>query len=208
MIAVVGLSLAASGCSVGGHEEASCAFLVSYHGHTYRGNGVQVKPVAGSAVGVGTTAACNDGGGNDPSRSIHVTRVAGVSPDVALMWSGHDTMVLIADGSRHPPALKRLLRPVRCLSGDTPFRLTGPSSGMGSSTGQAGDGPRFAELWVQSASAPRYLRARVVVEVPPSAAPSLDEQHLREALRPGATITVTAACDGARYVARSLTPAN
>jgi hypothetical protein len=208
MIAVIGLALAASGCSVGGHGEATCAFLVSYHGRTYRGSGVQVMPVEGSAAGVGTTAACDDGGGADPSRSIQVTRVVGVSPQIALMWAGHDTMVLIADGRSQPPALARLQRPVRCLSRDMPVTLTGSSAGMGASNGGAGDGPRFVELWVESASARRYRRARVLVEVPPQLAARLDQHHLRDALRPGATITVVADCDGSRYVARSLAPAS
>jgi hypothetical protein len=90
----------------GGGGSASCAFIVSYDGHDYFGNAVEVTPVAGASLGTGTIPPCNDtGGALEPTSAeeVEVTEVQGVPPTVAILLAGRTDVVLLRDDVQKLP---------------------------------------------------------------------------------------------------------
>jgi Family of unknown function (DUF6281) len=67
--------VSAAGC--GGSGGASCADLITWHGHTYSGNTSSEPLSFGHELGSATRQGCNDGGGTSPDQTVTVVRIVG-----------------------------------------------------------------------------------------------------------------------------------
>jgi hypothetical protein len=203
----------AFGTNEPGPSAAACAFEVSYMGHTYVSSGIGVSPIEGRPLGTAQLPPCSDTGDPEdgaPGQEIEVAEVQGVPPTLALAWQGHPETVLIrtdADYDNLPAALERLLTAPACDSGNEPIELAGPWLGI-----VGGDGntevdlvpPYTVALHVEESSAPAYERAYLTIHVPRGLEPGLTRADIRDSLWAGGTISVTARCHGARYVAEQV----
>lgn len=212
------MAVALAGCAGGstidprGHAESDCAMVVTYHGRTYYGRVVRVAPLEGERTGSAILPGCNDTGETkDPTdEKIPVARLPGVSPKVALVWSGRGDTVLIREGSGPlPPEVAALFHAPRCDKRDVPIRLSGSWLGI---LGADGDTevdllpPYDIDLLVRDASVKRYERAYLTVRVPTSLGRPLSRGDVQSSLlKGGGGIEIVVRCDRSRFVVQQLT---
>jgi uncharacterized protein DUF6281 len=201
-----------SGGGVAAGGAASCALVAHYQGHTYEGVGVRIAPIEGQLLGDAVLPGCDDTGGQDTPPAdevIQVAAVAGVSPDVALVWHDVTDTVLIREGTGPlPPELQELLETPSCDPGDAPIELDGPWLGIhdGDMTEVDLDTPYQIDMQVVHASSPRYQRAFLTVHVPESLGRPLSREDVERSLWKAGSISVTASCGGdGGYVAERVT---
>jgi hypothetical protein len=208
------VALTAAGCGSENSGRAggdpSCAFTVSYQGHTYNGSGVRIAPREGNPLGHTTLPPCDDtnaGTGGESGKEVELAEVEGVSPSVALAWRGHPDTVLIredVDFDRLPVALARLLRVPKCDPGDEPIQLLGPWLGISDADGHTElemAPPYEVAIYVDESSARRYERAYLTVRVPAELGQPLSREDIRSSLWKGGTISLTVKCGDGQYLA-------
>ena len=185
--------------------------MITYKGHAYIGDGVEVAPREGKPLGRVTLPACNDtgeGGDEKPGEEIELAEIEGVSPSVALAVRGRSDTVLIredVDYDRLPPALARLREAPKCASGDEPIELSGPWIGIAGLEGKRAREvvpPYNLELYVDESSAKRYERAYLTVRVPAELERPLTRADIRSSLWQGGTISLVVNCRAGRYLAK------
>jgi hypothetical protein len=185
---------------------AGCVLTVEYQGNTYLERQVVAVPREAGRLGTGVIPDCNDTGGEPgPGEEIQLTALEGVSPDVAVHWSGRPEAVLVREGfeNRPPPPLRR--EAPTCDPDDEPIRLAGPWYGIwGRGNLEEVDltAPYRIKLFVAKSSASRYERAFLLVSVPAGLERTLTRNDLRW-LWDG-TIELTARCRDRLHVAESV----
>ena len=191
--------------SAGSGDEASCALVVRYNGHTYLGLGVRVAPREGRPLGTGVLPGCDDGGGQEPDDAIELAEIQGVSPQIALAWRGDEGTVFVLEGvDELPPELRRLMRAPKCDPRDEPIQLAGTWLGIVGADGRTEldlAPPYDVELFVRETTAPRYERAFLTVRVPEELGRPLTRDDVRSSLWEGGRIEATVGCNDGRYVA-------
>jgi Family of unknown function (DUF6281) len=205
---IVGVAIIASSCGTAsvGHGVgggASCAFVVHYGGRVYTSVSVEVAPLAGRQIGVGTIPRCDDGGGGS-SESIGVARLPGASSGVALVVVGREDLLLVAEGAQLPAQARVLLHAPPCLSGGGPVMISGPWLGILGADGHSEvdlKPPYDVDLRVRATSDRRYQRAQITVRVPFALGRPLTHHDVRSSLWKGGTISVTATCQDGRFIA-------
>ena len=208
-----------AGCGSGSDVEAgdaACALSVRYHGATYDGISIEIAPREGQRVGFAILPGCNDQGEDvapEEDEKIPVSRLPGVSPKVAVAWSGRDDIVLVRDNlvqeraEALPPEVARLTEAPKCNERDAPIRLLGPWLGIlgaGGKTELDLVPPYRLDVQVDDASAPRYQRAFLTVHVPTNLGRPLTREDVKSSLLKGGTIELVTVCEGARYIAKSV----
>jgi len=189
---------------------ASCTLVVRYQGSLYEGWTVRVAPVEGGSVGTGVLPGCDDGGGPEPDEEIELAEIAGVSPEVALVWAGQTDTVLLREGiEQPPPEVAELLRAPTCDPRDEPIELSGPWLGMLGADGNTEldlAPPYDLDLFVEASSVPRYERAFLTVRVPASLGRPLTRADIESSLWEGGTISVRVGCgDQGTYLVEHVT---
>jgi hypothetical protein len=185
---------------------ASCILTVEYRGKTYFERQVEVVPRAVGPLRTGVIPNCNDTGGKPgPGEKIRLTALKGVSPNVAVHWSGRPEAVLVREGfeKRVPRALRR--EAPTCDPADEPIRLAGPWWGIwGRGDLEEVDltAPYRVKLFVAASSASRYERAFLLVSVPARLERTLTRDDFRWLWE--GTIELTARCRDGLYVAESV----
>jgi hypothetical protein len=206
VVAVLG---AAGGCvrgPDGSIAEVSCVFIARFQGHDYTGVGVQIAPIEGRSLGTAVVHGCNDTGRatSTPDYDIPVAELPGVSPDVAVVWHGVSDRVLVRKALDHvPPEVARLQHVPPCDPSDEPIELSGPWLGIHDQDRTELDliPPYQLDMLVQRASATRYERAYLTIQVPHSLGRPLTHEDVAASLWKGGTISIVAGCQGSRYVA-------
>jgi hypothetical protein len=92
---VVAVLLIPAGCGDGGAK--SCANLITWHGHTYRGNTTGEELSFGSGLGQATRNGCDDGAGSTSDQTVTVVRIVGMDPADAIGVKGDATTEYLAD---------------------------------------------------------------------------------------------------------------
>lgn len=187
--------------------QGSCALAVRYQGSLYEASGVGVAPREGPSAGTGVLPGCDHGDGASSDEEIELATIAGVSPDVALVWPGHTDVVFVRREVTLPPEVEALLHAPTCDPGDEPIDLSGPWLGIIGTDGRGEPRPPYGlELFVESASVPRYERAFLTVRVPTSLGTPLKRADIKSSLWEGGTISVRVGCgDQGAYLAESIT---
>ena len=208
-------AVAAAGCGGGARAavggSADCAYVATFHGHSYSGVAVAIAPVPGRRVGAAHLPPCDDTGGvipPGPGERLPVAELPGVPSSVALVVLGQDDLVLVRDPKRLPDAVRRLVHAPACAAGDRPLELAGPWTGILQADGKTEADlvpPYDVSLRVRRSSAPRYLGAALDVRVPAGLGGPLTRHDLRTSLRKGGTITLTVRCRDGGYVATRVT---
>jgi hypothetical protein len=190
--------------------EASCAFVAYFQGRTYEGVGVRIAPVEGELLGTAVLPGCDDTGEQaspPPNEVIQVAAVAGISPEVALVWHDVSDTVLIREGTGPlPPELQELLETPSCDPADAPIGLDGPWLGIhdGDMTEVDLDTPYQIDMQVVHASVPRYQRAFLTIHVPEALGRPLSREDVETSLWKAGSISVTASCLDGGYVAEDV----
>jgi hypothetical protein len=188
----------------------ACVLTVEYQGNTYFERQVEVVPRKAGSLSTGVIPDCNDTGGEPgPGEEIQLTALEGVSPDVAVHWSGRPEAVLVREGleKRLPPALRR--EAPTCDPAHEPVRLAGPWYGIwGRGNLEEVDltAPYRIKLFVAESSASRYEGAFLLVSVPARLKRTLTRDDLRWLWE--GTIELTARCRDGLYVAESVVVAH
>lgn len=104
--------------------QGSCALAVRYQGSLYEASGVGVAPREGPSAGTGVLPGCDHGDGASSDEEIELATIAGVSPDVALVWPGHTDVVFVRREVTLPPEVEALLHAPTCDPGDEPIDLS------------------------------------------------------------------------------------
>jgi hypothetical protein len=191
--------------------DASCAFVAYFQGHTYEGLSVRIAPVEGELLGTAVLPGCDDTGGQErppPDEVIQVAAVAGISPDVALVWHDVTDTVLVREGTGPlPPELQELLETPSCDPADAPIGLDGTWLGIhdGDMTEVDLDTPYQIDMQVVHASVPRYRRAFLTIHVPEALGRPLSREDVETSLWKAGSISVTASCRDGDYVAQDVT---
>jgi hypothetical protein len=198
-----------SGAPNGHNGLDSCAFVAYYEGNAYVGVGVSVAPVEGEPVGTAVLPGCDDTDGQDrspPDEVIQVAALPGVPPDVALVWHEVTHTVLVREGVGFPPEVQALVGAPSCDPADVPIELKGPWLGIVDGDQTEADllPPYQVDMQVLHASAPRYERAFLTIEVPVDLGRPLSHEDVETSLWAGGSISVKARCAGDGYVAESL----
>ena len=84
----------ASGCGGG---ESSCALLIDWNGHTYRGNMADKPLVFGANLGQATQKGCDDGGGVSPDQHVTAVRIIGRDPAKVIGVKGDAKIEYLVD---------------------------------------------------------------------------------------------------------------
>jgi hypothetical protein len=158
---------------------------------------VQVAPDEGRRVGTGGRSSCNDGNGASPEEEIELAELEGVSPNVALTWSGRTDVVLVRRGATLPPEVERLLRAPACDAGDVPIELTGIWLGILEADGSTEldlEPPYDVDLFVEQASETRYERTYLTVRVPPALGNRITRADIETSLWEGGSIALRVRC--------------
>jgi hypothetical protein len=187
---------------------ASCALVVVYQGNKFWEQSVEVVPEEAGPLGTGVIPDCNDTGGEPGSGDeVELTALAGVPPEVALLWPGRPETVLVREGleNRLPPELRR--KAPTCDPRDEPIRLAGPWLGLFGADGFYSDeidltSSHKVKLFAAESSAPRYERAFLVVRVPAGLERPLTRADVRFLWE--GTIELAVTCRDGQYVAESV----
>ena len=205
-----------SGSNTGGGQaaskgDASCAFVAYYQGRTYEGFDVRIAPAEGELLGTAVLPGCDDTGGQGsppPNEVIQVAAVAGISPDVALVWHDVTDTVLVREGTGPlPPELQELLETPSCDPTDAPIALEGPWLGIhdGDMTEVDLETPYQIDMQVAHASVRRYMRAFLTIQVPETLGRPLSREDIETSLWKAGSISVTVSCRDGGYVAEDVT---
>lgn len=194
---------------------ASCASVVDYDGHGYRGNAAPVSPVEGKSLGTATQPGCQDTpeGQQPEDTAVEVAEIEGVSPELAIMIRGRDDSILVRDNvnaGRLPTELARLLRAPDCLSGGQPVEISGRWLGILGADGHTEldlDPPYDVRIKVAETSFAAYERAELTVRVPATLGSPLNRKDIRSSLWAGGTLTATISCRDGDFVATAITVA-
>jgi hypothetical protein len=212
-VAAVAMLTACSGADDLGRTaggDASCAFIVRFRGTEYVGVQVAVEPIPGKMLGYAVLPPCDGTGRHtgDHGQRVAVAAFPGLRPGVALTWARNEDSVFVRKGlSRLPDPVAALVHPPRCFRRDAPLRLSGSWLGIVGADGKTELDllpPYDVMLRVNRASSPRYERADLSVRVRPSLGTPLTHEDIKTSLWHGGTMSVTAACQGGRFVAESL----
>ena len=205
--AALALLLGVAACDSSSAEEpASCSVVAHYDGRSYAPVHVAVAPDAGAPLATVTVARCNENAGAG-TQQITLARLPSVSPQVALAVPTWSNRLLLARGARLPASAEPLLHAPVCHAEDAPLTVQGPWLSLhkvGSSEKGTLNPPYAVDVRVASASAGRYVGARLTVNVPVSLGRPLGFHDLHKSLLRGGTITITAGCDGDTFVAQSM----
>lgn len=209
--AAAGVALLISAVSCGGEtvtetSDASCAFVVYFRDQPYSAVTVKVAPDEGEPLGVARLPGCDDTNDSEPEpdEEIPVSGFPGVSPDIAVIWTGSHDTVFVREGVRGPREVARLLEAPSCDEGDAPIALDGQWLGILGADGNTEldlDPPYDIDLFVQEASSRTYEQAYLTVRVPPAAGQPLTRDDVKASLWEGGTIELTTNCDNGRFVA-------
>ena len=210
-------AVAAAGCGGGARTavggSADCAYIATFHGHSYSGVAVAIAPVPGRRLGAAHLPPCDDTGGAippGPGERLPVAELRGVPSSVALVVLGHDDLVLVRDPKRLPKEVRRLMHAPACTAGKRPLELAGTWTGILQADGKTEVDmvpPYDVSLRVRRSSAPRYLGAALRVRVPAELGRPLTRRDLRASLWKGGTITLTVTCRDGGYVATQVSAA-
>lgn len=214
----IAISLFLSACSgsPGRHEgtrpgaigAGSCAFVVEFRGQTYVGRQAILQPEPGDFVGYASMPQCSDGVEPVRDEEISVVTLPGVDPEVAVVWNGNPGTVLInEDLGALPDEAQRYFERPDCRAEDEPIELFGPWLGILGADGETELDllpPYDLELLVHRASDPRYEGFDLFVRVPAAAGEPLVKEDVRTSLWEGGAISITASCQGDRFVAEGV----
>jgi hypothetical protein len=181
----------------GSAGDASCALVVRFQGAVYEGLSVEVSPSEGDSLGSGVLPACEDGHGASADEEIELAEIEGVSPDIAVSWSGRWDVVLVRRGVALPPEIDRLRRAPACEPRAAPIELSGPWDGILGADGKTEvdlEPPYDVFLVVEETSEPRYERAYLTVRVPPALGTPITRDDIRASLWEGGTIALRVRC--------------
>ncbi len=111
------IAAVAAGCGGSTAHEAvggsgDCAYIATFHGHTYSGITIRVAPVPGRRLGAAQFPPCDDTGGSlpaGPRQRVPVAEFPGVPSSVALVVLGQNHVLLVRDPHRLPAEVRRLM---------------------------------------------------------------------------------------------------
>jgi hypothetical protein len=187
-------------------QSASCAAVVVYRGHTYRGQApVKQDPATTGRLVRGAVPGCDDSGGTvgihaEPAR---LAELADVPVETALLFNG---VVYVRRGGALPAAARTWFKAPRCSSTE-PFALTADWIGV------TGPGkPRFDgdlrppyRLDVHVRSGPKaYVGATVQLDADAATDPRLRPRDVKGGLWKGGQVAARISCVDGRFHALAL----
>jgi hypothetical protein len=187
-------------------QSGSCAAVVVYRGHTYRGQApVKQDPATTGRLVRGAVPGCDDSGGSfdihaEPAR---LAELADVPVETAVLFNG---VVYVRGGRALPAAARTWFRAPRCSSTE-PFALTADWIGVTGPRKPRVDGdlrPPY-RLNVHVRSGPKaYVGATVRLEADAATDPRLRPRDLKRSLWKGGQVAARISCVDGRFHALSL----
>lgn len=188
----------------------ACASVVFLNGHEYAGRYAEVRPVPGEVVGDARIPGCDDTGmpTTPPDEHVSVARLPGVDPEVAVVdLANPQTIYVRSDLDLLPEAVTRFFTAPSCAAEDSPIELEGQwlsIIGPGETTEVDLVPPYGVGMLVAESSAPRYLDAEIIIDVPPALGSPLSHEDVESSLWEGGTLRVRSTCHGERFVAERI----
>jgi len=153
---------------------------------------------------------CNDTGQPEsaPDEWRIVAALSGIDRSVSVVDAEVPEIIYVREGlDSLPPEVDRYFTAPDCASQDEPIDLEGPWLSIpGTDANEEPDPvpPYGVEVLVEKTSASRYANAELTIGVPSTLGMPITHADVEESLWGRGSLRVTAACDGMRFVAKSI----